>query len=105
MDERRKHRRIPEVIRSEVHDDSGMTFSKTVDVSQGGLFITTIEPLVLGTDVRLMLYIPGEDPVEVQGTVQWIKEGEDNGTTRSGMGIAFKEMHPVIQERLRKISD
>ena len=105
MDERRKHKRIPEIIRSEVHDDSGMTFSKTVDVSQGGLFITTIEPLVLGTDVRLMLYIPGEEPVEVKGTVQWIREGKEDGSTRSGMGTAFKDMHPALQERLRKISD
>ena len=105
MDERRNHRRIPDTIHSEVHDESGMTFSKSVDISRGGIFISTIEPLAGGTDVNLMLYMPGEEPLEIKGTVQWIREDKNNGETRSGMGIAFKDVSPAIQEKLRKIPD
>ncbi|PKM83526.1 MAG: hypothetical protein CVU88_02480, partial [Firmicutes bacterium HGW-Firmicutes-13] len=44
MDDKRKSGRIKKSIKCEVYSD-GLTFSSTIDISDGGMFISTPEPL------------------------------------------------------------
>ena len=88
MEEKRKSRRISHKIKSEVHDPLSMTFSTSQDLSRGGIYISTPEPLETGSEISLSLYLPGQDPVSVRGVVRW-SASEESSCRRCGMGIEF----------------
>ncbi len=102
MEEKRKHSRLAKKIKSEVHSPEGITFSSTVDLSQGGIFISTPEPINNGSVVDLSVYIPGEEPVSVKGIVRWTRENEST-KQRAGMGIEFTGLDAKQREALKKI--
>ncbi len=106
-DDKRKFERLPSDIKSEVHFDDGMTYSKSVDISKGGLFISTPEPLHVGSEVSLSLQIPGEESVDIKGVVKWVRESVDitrDESDKIGMGIEFVNLSQKEQERLKKVS-
>jgi uncharacterized protein (TIGR02266 family) len=88
MQEKRKFERIAKKLKSEVLSDQGFTFSKIVDISKGGLFISTPEPLREGSHINLSLQIPSGEAIELKGIVKWIRQDEIPGE-RAGMGIEF----------------
>ena len=90
MDEKRKFARVAKKIKSEVHTDDGMTFSSSGDMSKGGIFITTPEPLEIGSEVSLSLKLSNEKSVDIKGVVRWVKD--DDGDHKCGMGIEFLEV-------------
>ncbi len=91
MEEKRKHLRVKKRIKSEVHSDQGLTLSATFDLSSGGLFITTPEPMEEGSPVELALYVPGEEPVSLKGVIRWKREQESEDS-KAGMGIEFVDV-------------
>ncbi len=102
MDEKRKEERFARNIKSEVHSQDGLTFSTSADLSQGGMFISTPEPLKEGAEISLRMYIPGnEEPVDIKGRVRWIREDDDE-SRKSGMGIEFIGMSPEEMDLLKK---
>jgi len=88
MKEKRKSRRTPGRIKSEIHTDDRMTFSTIRDLSRGGIYISTPEPLETGSEISLSLYLPGQDPLSLKGIVRW-STGEESSCRRCGMGIEF----------------
>ncbi|MCH2108189.1 MAG: PilZ domain-containing protein [Polyangiaceae bacterium] len=72
---------------------SGKTVSgKTVDISVGGLFVESPEPLEIGTQVVVSLSLPGVDSAKLPGFVRWVKP--------NGWGIQFgllgvRETHAI----------
>jgi len=88
MHEKRQSLRVSKSIKSEVHDDAGMIFSTSMDLSRGGIYISTPEPLESGSEICLSLYLPGQDPVNLRGVVRW-STGQENECRRCGMGIEF----------------
>ncbi len=90
MEDKRKHQRVETNLKSEVHSEEGMTYSTSSDMSKGGIFIMTPEPLHTGSEVALRLRLPGKKEVEIKGVVRWIQDGDKDGE-RSGMGIEFMD--------------
>ena len=88
MENNRKHERIKKDLKSEVHTNDSMTYSTTRDISHGGIYISTPEPIEAGSIIDLSLYIQGEEPINIKGVVRWARDSEDN-EKRSGMGIEF----------------
>lgn len=88
MEEKRKHNRLQKRMKTEVHSDQGLTLSATFDLSSGGLFITTPEPMEEGSRVELALYVPGEEPINLKGVIRWKREDESEDS-KAGMGIEF----------------
>ena len=87
MEEKRLYKRIRKIIKCEVHSD-GLTFSSTIDISNGGMFISTPEPLLADSEIELVLYLPGEDPMELKARVKWARD-TDSENDRAGMGVQF----------------
>lgn len=102
MKEKRKFARTKVDTKSEVHFDEGMTFSSSTDMSNGGLFISTPEPLSEGSEVSLSLQIPGEESVDIKGIVRWVRES-DGEDSRSGMGIEFVDISENDLENIKKV--
>ena len=98
MSEKRKEERIKKSIRSEVRSDEALTFSSAVDMSKGGIFISTPEPLDNGTNVELSIMMPGGE-VTVQGIVKWVRP-DGTGNDRAGMGIEFKNLDDETKKKL-----
>ncbi|GAB5548180.1 MAG: hypothetical protein SangKO_079400 [Sandaracinaceae bacterium] len=63
----------------------------TKNISRGGTFIRTKNPLSIGTEFMFQLQVPTlEAPLAIKGKVQWIVYEDDaNEEQEPGMGIGF----------------
>ena len=74
------------------------------NVSRGGAFVMTSEPLRPGRRLLLEMHLPGGEPVEAIGRVAWSKRlvGESPADAASGIGIEFlggsAEQFAVLEE-------
>ena len=65
--------------------------SHTLNISNGGLFLETENPLPIDSIVTLRMRLFGEtEPMEMIGCVVWSNPGGKNNNFPSGMGIQFK---------------
>jgi len=94
MDDKRKSGRIKKSIKCEVYSD-GLTFSSTIDISDGGMFISTPEPLNENSEVDLVLHLTGTDPIELKARVRWNRDERDEDI-RAGMGVEF--LNPTTKQ-------
>jgi type IV pilus assembly protein PilZ len=60
------------------------------NISQGGLFINTRNPLPVGTSVKILIQLPGTSfPCELAGRVTRVAEFDNHANMVPGMGIEF----------------
>lgn len=92
--EQRVHTRIPIRVLVEYQRLDDFLADYTANVSLGGMFIATRQPLDLGTRFRLRFRIPDRPrPVETYGEVRWVvRPGEG---PEPGMGIRFDDLAPT----------
>ena len=76
-----------------------------VDVSRGGIFIRTKDPLAVGTHLKLdFQFQNGNALMAGEGTVVWIREFDPNRTTvPPGMGVRFDKLSPESQTVLEQL--
>ena len=93
-DERRRDERLPKRARMDYRDTTGGNFlyEYTSNISKGGIFIETRDPLPVGTEVEMKFQPPGMDEIlEIVGTVMWVNpfrpDADEN--PNPGMGIQF----------------
>jgi uncharacterized protein (TIGR02266 family) len=93
--ERRVDPRAPAEL--EVHYRSAQEFlsAYTLNVSGGGVYIMTKEPLPLNQVVHLRFTLPGVARVfNLQGLVVWTNPHPSRSSFPSGMGIKFMDLDP-----------
>lgn len=73
------------------------------DVSEGGLFVATYQPLPMGTRLSLSFVLPDGHQVTAEGRVAWMRatSGLDGGTP-PGMGIRFDSLNAVHREAIEE---
>ncbi|HTA18700.1 MAG TPA: TIGR02266 family protein, partial [Polyangia bacterium] len=76
-----------------------------VDVSRGGIFIRTREPLAVGTQLRFDFQLQDAAPLLAgEGTIVWIRENDPaRAGVTPGMGVRFDKLTPASQPVLEKI--
>jgi uncharacterized protein (TIGR02266 family) len=102
----RLHHEIPVAYRSV---GSFLTDWAT-NISHGGLFINTRKPLPVGTEVKILVQLPGASfPFNLQGRVTRVTEFDNRANLVPGMGVEFTGVDEAQQrqiqdfvERLRK---
>ena len=74
----------------------------THNLSRGGTFIRTDQPLAIGTALSFTIRAPGlGEPIVLRGVVRWLVGADEGRADRpSGMGIAFVYDSPIHQERV-----
>lgn len=82
--ERRSARRVPLETSVGVHAAAQFLGGRTGDLSTGGLFVGTPDPLPVGTLVTISVVLPDGHRVTVDATVTWVR-GPHAGT--EGMGV------------------
>jgi uncharacterized protein (TIGR02266 family) len=76
-----------------------------VDVSRGGIFIRTREPLAVGTQLKFDFQLQDAAPLLAgEGTVVWIRENDPSrANVTPGMGVRFDKLTSSSQPTLEKI--
>ena len=67
----------------------------SINVSTGGLFIETVEPLPVATPLRLEFLLPEQErPIRCVGRVAWLnaEDGQQNPRLPKGMGVQFVDI-------------
>lgn len=67
----------------------------SANISDGGLFIATVNLLALGTHIDLAFSLPTGERVECKGVVRWVREVDDRAPEIfPGMGVQFVDLEP-----------
>ncbi len=76
-----------------------------VDVSRGGIFIRTKEPLAVGTQLKFEFQLQDASPlIAGDGTVVWIREHDPaRAAVAPGMGVRFDKLSSASHSVLEKI--
>lgn len=76
-------------------------YASITNISEMGIFVRTLEPLRLGTRMKLSFAPPGAEPFALEGCVAWVNNlREDGDNLNPGMGIRFVNLQPDERERL-----
>jgi uncharacterized protein (TIGR02266 family) len=74
-----------------------------VNVSKGGMFINTRNPLPVGTTVRLIISLPDAAfPFDITGRVTRVSEFDNPANEVPGMGIEFIDVDDEKRQRIER---
>ncbi len=95
--------RVPKTLAVVYQHGSSFVKAYAKDISTGGLFISTENPLNQGDKFFLKLQLPGlSDPMNLKCEVAWAgKQGVETDAGSIGMGVKFLEMTKEIKEILK----
>ena len=98
---RRQDERVETIVRVEFEEQY---WGFTKNLSKGGAFILTPDPMDLGEEFFMKLHMPdGGEPIEVTCKVVWTnKYGKETHDMRRGMGIKFLRLQPKVQDRIEE---
>ena len=108
--ERRTNRRLPIRVMVEYETTEDFLMDYTANVSIGGMFIATKEPLELGTRFRMRFRLPErKKTIETYAVVRWVVEPNDTTGMEAGMGVQFENLAPKdlrdVQELIGRWED
>lgn len=94
-------------VEVEFHDDTRFYAGITDNISEGGLFVATYEPLAIGTRIDLRFRLPGGFTSNVSGVVRWHREPLYLSSCElpPGMGIQFEDLPEADAEAIRCFID
>ena len=77
----------------------------SIDVSRGGIFIRTKNPLEVGTKIKFEFLLQNASPLmDGEGTVVWIREHDPSRkNVAPGMGVRFDVLSPESEKTLQEI--
>jgi len=91
--EKRATKRLPIRVLVEYESAEDFLIDYTANMSVGGMFIQTDDPLPMGTRFRLRFRVPGHDKIiETFGEVRWCVPPAEAGPMHPGMGIQFDDL-------------
>ena len=92
-DDRRFERRLPIRITVEYEDTEDFLTDYTANLSIGGMFIETDEPLAMGVRFRLRFSVPDrKHPIDTVAVVRWSQPASKASPMAPGMGVRFEEL-------------
>lgn len=99
--EKRKGARAPIEIRVEYRTVGSFLSDWVVNISRGGMFINTENPLKIGANVRLVFSLPGMPFMfDVNAQVKWSQTEPSDRQELPGMGVEFVEIDERVQKRI-----
>lgn len=99
----RSSARIPLHTQVDLSSDSNVFTGFSTNLSEGGLFVATVNLLPVGTPVDLTFTLPGNAKVSVRGEVRWTRELDDRTPeVFPGVGVRFVELSPEAANALHR---
>ena len=102
--ERRHARRVPIEIQIQYETADGFFQDYMRNLSLGGIFIETSEPLPVRTKLKVQFCLPEMSrPIVADGVVvHTLRVGQGRNPSVSGMGIKFSELDPSSRQMLEE---
>ncbi|MCX5859112.1 MAG: TIGR02266 family protein [Proteobacteria bacterium] len=100
---KRLEKRLPIQLDVRYQSLEGFISDYSMNISQGGLFISTRNPLPLGTRIALKVGFPdAEVPLNIEGEVVWVSEYDKKSKSNliPGMGIQFRNLDNLEKKRI-----
>lgn len=97
--ERRRHQRVP--VNQEFECIEDYISEYVTDISKGGVFIRSKNPLPVGTTVTLNFTVIVDDLEMIEGEGEVIRV--DMSSDNMGMGIAFRKLTQESKELIDRI--
>ncbi len=104
-EEKRATQRFHKTLEVKYLSVKGLISDWTMNISKGGMFISTNDPLPEGTNLTLKLKIPGSnEEITLDAEVVWrVKPEESKGTLIPGMGLKFKNISEEVIKKIERI--
>ena len=96
-----------QAIRMKLHaqvnlkSESNFFMGFTENISEGGVFVSTLSPPEMGDSVELSVGVDGSDPIDIKGIVRWHRTDEDGNPT--GCGVQFVDMADDVRRTLEML--
>jgi uncharacterized protein (TIGR02266 family) len=101
QDERRQYSRIPITAKVKRVSEGQNDFYFTKDLSVGGIFLATSEPIPVGTILDLEISIHGlKNLLKIKGRVTRVEKKDGH---IEGVGVQFVEMDEMISKELEEV--
>jgi uncharacterized protein (TIGR02266 family) len=99
MEDRREETRTEAEIEIRYRTRQEFLSAYSRNISGGGIFVRTGQPLPLNQSVRLRFTLPGiSHRFDVSGIVVWSNPGSNHSALPSGMGIRLVDLDPQSKE-------
>lgn len=100
-------RRTSERVRLEVDigflSETNFYVGFSSDLSDGGIFIATVDLLPIGRRVLVSFMLPGGYDISTEGVVAWVREGRTfDSSVEPGMGVAFLDLDAGDRDEIRE---
>ena len=95
--------RVPMQTQVDMSSDSNVFTGFSTNLSEGGLFVATVNLLPVGTPVDLTFTLPGNRRLSVRGEVRWTREIDDRvPDVFPGVGVRFLELSAEASDALHR---
>jgi uncharacterized protein (TIGR02266 family) len=99
----RSSSRIPVQTQVDLSSDSNVFTGFSTNLSEGGVFVATLNLLPVGTAVDLTFSLPGKVRIAVQGEVRWTREVDDRAPdVFPGVGVRFVDLSPEAAQAIHR---
>ncbi len=83
------------------HSDNNFFNGFSANISDGGLFVATVNLVPLGTEVDLSFTLPSGEKIDAKGVVRWVREVNDKlPDAFPGIGVQFSALNPAAQDAI-----
>ena len=96
--ERRTSMRMKLHANVTLSSESNFFMGLTENISEGGIFVSTLSPPALGEDVELAIVVDDGESVPVHGVVRWIRTDENGNPT--GCGVQFTDINDDVRRAI-----
>lgn len=97
----RSHSRVRLQAAISLGSDSNFFTGFSTDISEGGVFVATVDTVPRGTTVDLDFTLPGGRPLKASGVVRWMREPNDHmPELMPGVGVQFQELAPEVASQI-----
>ena len=107
-DDKRRAKRLDTRLEVKYGDITSFISDYAMNISRGGMFISTKNPLKTGTNISVEFVIPDiKVPIKAKGKISWINDPDQiKGTNLiPGMGVEFQSLNEEEQKRLNNFID
>lgn len=105
FENRRTTQRLAIAVAVHVNSASCFWTGFTENISEGGLFVATSEPVRLGDVLDISLAINGEPPVTLRGVVRWMRLAQGQNGPAPGAGVQFEALDEETGMRMQRFID
>lgn len=99
VDERRRSGRYDVTWPVDCEAEDTFLYASIANISAMGIFVRTVEPLEIGSELVLRFAAPSTEPFVLRGAVQWVNR-DVRSSPNPGMGIRFVELTADDRERI-----